>query len=79
MLEATVEEKVEPVAEAVVAVVVEALAAVVGIREALVLEVIEEEPPRLGLLGLAKPRTRRVLKVVKVRTVVAGVELTMLV
>jgi len=79
VLEATVEEKVEPVAEAVVAVVVEALAAVVGIREALVLEVIEEEPPRLGLLGLAKPRTRRVLKVVKVRTVVAGVELTMLV
>ena len=72
MLEATVEEVAEVVAE-----VVAEAAAVVGIREALVLEVIEEEPPRLGLLGLAKPRTRRVLKPVKVRTLVAIVDRTM--
>ena len=71
MLEATVEEKVEPVEP-----VAEALAAVVGIREALVLEVIEGEPPRLGLLGLAKLRTRKVLKLVKVRTLVAIVDRT---
>ena len=67
MLEATVEEKVEPVEPVT-------LAAVVGIREALVPEVIEEEPPRLRLLGLAKPRTRRVLELVKVRPLVAIVD-----
>ena len=54
----------------------EAITAKPVVQEAVaeVPEVKEEEPPRLRLLGLAKPRPRRVLELVKVRPLVAIVD-----